>query len=493
MQRLAMLIGLIATGLVSAAPTYTKDVAPILNKHCVACHRPGEIGPFSLMSYKDTAKRADFLADIVASRRMPPWHAEPGFGKFHGERRLTDAEIATFKEWAAAGAPEGAAKDLPATPTFASGWKLGPPDLIIKMPKPFTVPASGRDILQCFVMPIPIEDDKFVAAVDFHPGNRTVVHHVIFFLDASGQGRKKAGDSGSYRSFGGPGILPTGGLGAWVPGANVLPYPDGVATFLRKGSDMVMQVHFHPSGKEETDQSEIGIYFAKKPVEKVIAGIGLRKGGLYIPAGEKNYRVSMQLEPLPADVQVLSIAPHMHYIGREMKVVAQLPDKTETPLIWIKDWDFNWQGKYYFEKPVKLPKGTIVKMEASYDNSEDNPQNPSKPPKPVRWGEQTTDEMCLCGLQVVTDNKADMVKIARMSGSRLGTLLGGGVTPADLPNLEKAGGGKPTDGIPIPERFEKLLGRFDTNKDGKLSDAEIDAMPPAIRDKVREYVPKKEK
>lgn len=492
MQRLACLAILATAGTVFAAPTYTKDVAPILHKHCVACHRPGEIAPFSLLTYKDAAKRADFLADIVASRRMPPWHAEPGFGKFHGERRLSDAEIATIKQWAEADAPQGDPKDLPTLPPLPTGdWKLGKPDLILKMPKPFTLPATGRDILQCFVLPIPIDSDKFVAAIDFHPGNRRVVHHVIFFLDANGQGRRKAGESGSYRSFGGPGILPTGGLGAWVPGANIRPYPDGIATFLRKGSDMVMQIHYHPSGKEETDQSEVGIYFAKKPVEKIVAGIGLRKGSLYIPAGEKNYRVSTQSAPLPVDVEALSIAPHMHYIGREMKVVAQLPDKSEVPLIWIKDWDFNWQGKYYFETPVKLPKGTVLKMEACYDNSEDNPQNPSKPPKPVRWGEQTTDEMCLCGLQVVTETREDMVKIARMPGGRLGTLLGGGVTPSDLARLDKSGTpAKPGEGIAIPERFKKLLDRYDTNKDGKLSDAEIDAMPALLRDRVREYAGK---
>jgi len=415
--------------------TYTQHVAPILNKHCASCHRPGEVGPFSLLTYKDAAKRADFLKDITGSRRMPPWKPEHGFGEFLDERRLTDAEIKTLAAWADTGAKEGDPKFLPDAPKFTDGWQLGEPDLVIKMPEAFKLHASGKDVQQCFVIPVPIDDGKFVSAVEFRPGNRKIVHHAIFYLDSTGAARKKdAAEAGpGYATFGGPGFLPTGGLGAWVPGSTPRHLPDGVGKFIKKGSDLVMQIHYHPSGKEETDQSSLGIYFTKKPAERTVAGIGLRSMLFLIPPGEKRFKLTANSDPLPCDAEVYGIGPHMHLIGREMKVVAATPDGKEVPMIWIKDWDFNWQGGYAYKEPLKLPKGTVLKMEAYYDNSKDNPHQPSDPPRPVIWGEQTTDEMCLCAVQVLVKDRADLEKIAGMRGGRLGIILGGGVMPSDLP------------------------------------------------------------
>ena len=266
---------------------------------------------------------------------------------------------------------------------------------------------------------------------------------------------------------------------------------EGMGKFLRKGSDLVLQIHYHPDGKPEKDQSVVGIYFTKKPAEKIVAGIAVRTRSLDIPAGNSRYHASAESAPLPVNVQAIGIGPHMHYIGKEMKVVAKLPDGKTTPLIWIKDWDFNWQGSYQFSTPIDLPKGTVIKLDAYYDNSADNPSNPNKPPKPVHWGEQTTDEMCLLGVQVVTDSMADLRSIVAMRGNRLGAALMGG----DAGD----GNGRPaarlvqalrdrmsTEGFPIPERFKEQLGRFDTNNDGKLNTKEIDAMPPAIRARVRQ-------
>ena len=277
---------------------------------------------------------------------------------------------------------------MPPPPKFTDGWKLGEPDLVVKMPEPFTLAADGRDVLQCFVIPLPLDADKTVAAWEFRPGNRRVVHHSLLFLDSSGQARKKdAAEPGpGYRTFGGPGILPTGGLGGWVPGAEPQQLPEGVGKLVRKGADLVLQIHYHPNGKEEADQSQVGIWFTKKPAERQPGAVALRSRNLYIPAGKKEHLVTTEINPLPCDVEALSIFPHMHYLGRSMKVDAHTPDGKVIPLIWIKDWDFNWQGSYQFKEPVKLPKGTVIKLEALYDNSEGNPHNPSSPPKDVALG-----------------------------------------------------------------------------------------------------------
>ena len=461
---------------------YTKDVAPILFKHCASCHRPGEIGPFPLLSYKDAAKRAKHLVEVTGDGRMPPWKAEPQAHAFKDERRMSAEEKDVLKRWAESGAKEGELKDLPRAPSFPEGWRLGTPDLVLSMAKPFKIPASGRDVYRCFTVPIPIDADQTVAAVEFRPGNPTVVHHALMFLDALGQARKKDVDGSGFGGFGGLGILPTGGLGGWVPGSTPRFLPEGTGMYLRKGSDLVLQIHYHPSGKEEEDRSQLGLFFTKKPAEKIVTGIAVSSRGLYIPAGAKRHKATAESQPLPVDANLIGIAPHMHTVGREMKVWAELPGGKTEQLVWIKDWDFNWQGSYQYDGAIRLPKGTVVKLEAFYDNSTDNPQNPSNPPKPVRWGEQTTDEMCLLGLQMTTDTPADQKALTQMRGSRLGAGLLGG-TPGAIET--------PTGGIPIPERWKTLLERWDADKDGKLDDEEIDELPPALRERIRQVVPKK--
>lgn len=471
-------------------PTFSKEIAPILWKNCAGCHRPGEVGPFPLLTYKDAARRANFLKEITAERKMPPWKPEPGFGAFHDVRRLDDVEIKAIADWADAGAPEGNPADLPKPPTFPEGWQLGTPDLVLEMPEAFSVPADGRDVQRCFVIPIPTDADRTVAAVEFRPGNARVVHHALFYLDTTGAGRRKdRSDPGpGYAAFGGPGIIPTGGLGGWAPGAMPRRLPEGTGKFLRKGSDLILQVHYHPDGKPETDRSTVGIFFTKEPARSIVAGFAVRSRGIYIPAGAKRHHVHAESQPLPAPVSAVGLTPHMHNLGREMKVVAETPEGASIPLIWIKDWDFNWQGQYQFLESVRLPKGTVVKLDAYYDNSAENPRNPSNPPVDVRWGEQTTDEMCLLGMQVVTDSPADLRKIVATSAGRLGAILVGG------PPIEGAAG-KPADGdsdavpdlgpgVPIPDRFQALLERFDANRDGLLSSPEIDAMPGPLKQRV---------
>ena len=479
-------------------PTFTKHVAPILWKNCAVCHREGEVGPFALLKYKDAAKRADFLADITASRRMPPWKAEPHFGEFADERRLSDADIATLRRWAEAGAPEGDAADLSKPPKFVDGWELGEPDIVLEMPESFAVPADGPDIYQCFVLPIPTTEHRTVAAVEFRPGNRRIVHHAIMFLDANKAARARdAEEPGQgYRSFGGPGILPTGGLGGWAPGCVPFKLAPGIGKFLRHGSDLVLQIHYHPSGKPETDRSRVDIHFTKQPATTIVGGLALMNTKLSIPPGEKAYQVTVKSQPLAADVYLLGLGPHMHLLGRQMKVTAQTPAGETVPLIWIKDWDFNWQLGYGFKTPVKLPQGSVIHVVAEYDNSDENPHNPNSPPKTVSWGEETTDEMCLVSILLITNSKADLLKIVNMKAARWGGALAGGVEakdllePAEALAAENAARNELVEevidkGFMIPQEYQAQLKLFDTNSDGRLSRTEFDAIPEAIRILIR--------
>lgn len=377
-----------------AAPTYNKDIAPILYKNCAGCHRPGEVAPFSLLTYQDTAKRAALIATVTKARVMPPWKAEPGYGQFQDERRLTDEQIALIGNWARSGTPEGAASARPAPPTFTDGWQLGKPDRVATIPAKFTVPADGPDQFRCFVIPLDLEEDVHIGAAEFRADNRRVVHHALLFTDPARQARKLAAGSpdGGYTCFGGPGI-PAGLLGGWAPGqVPVKPVP-GYAATLRKGTDLVLQVHYHPSGKAEQDQSSYGFFFTGPPTKgRAVAIVGNNR--IDIAPGDAQYVVKASAV-IPADTALLRITPHAHYLCKDMKVNARLPDGSVTPLIWIKDWDFNWQGSYTYATPVKLPKGTRVEMVYTYDNSAGNLRNPATPPVRVTYGEQTTNEMAL--------------------------------------------------------------------------------------------------
>lgn len=396
-----------------AKPTFTRHVSAILSTRCAHCHRDGEVAPFPLLTYADAKRRAKQMVRVTADQTMPPWKAERGFGHFLDEQHLTKAEIATLKAWADAGTPEGDAADLPTPPKFADGWVLGKPDLILKMPEKFTIPAGGKDVIRNFVIPIDAKESKMVRACEFHPGNRKVVHHALCFLDLSGTGRKwdEADDGPGYSSEkGGIGIIPSGSLGGWAPGVVPRPVAEGTGRFLAKGSDAIVQIHYHPSGKEETDQSEVGIYFEKNAAVKPLAGFGVENWTIDMPAGEKEYKLSAEYT-LPVNVSVVGVAPHMHLLGKQMKAWAELPDGTTVDLIKVTAWDFNWQDEYLYRKPVALPKGTKVKMESVHDNSSTNPANPSSPPKAIKWGEGTADEMSLCIFECTCDNVVDLLRM----------------------------------------------------------------------------------
>lgn len=399
-------LGQIST-LAPASVTFARDVAPVLYSHCTECHRQGEVAPISLLTYEDAQKRADWLTEITTSGLMPPWRAEVGHEEFLGERRLSDFAIAILKKWAQTGCAQGDSADLPPVPNFPSGWRLGRPDLVLTAPSAFTVPADGPDIFQHFVIPMELIEDKHLIGFEFRPGNAAVVHHAILFLDSSGRGRAKDAETPEpgYVTFGSIGVPTAGIVGVWTPGMTPRFFPEGMAMNVPGGADLIMQLHIHPTGKEETDQSTVGLYFSDKPPTRQVARMPLVLGSLIvdIPAGKASHELVSSVT-LPTDVTLVSVLPHLHLLGKEMRVTATLPDGTKKELVWIKDWNFYWQDNYLFKKPLHLPEGTQLDVFASYDNSADNPLNPTLPPKRVLFGNGSTDEMCFAIFQFVADD-----------------------------------------------------------------------------------------
>lgn len=396
----------IASLIASSQVTYTRDVAPILQSQCVSCHRPGQIGPMSLTNYAQAAAWRQDIKRYTHSHQMPPWKADHGVGDFQDARRLTDTQLATLAKWADAGAPEGDPKDLPAPPHFPEGWALGKPDLVLVPSREYHVDADGADVYRCFVIPTNFSETRYLGAVDVQPGNCAVVHHVIAFIDGTGESAKLDNHEKEpgYTSFGGIGFTPTGALGGWAPGLTPHWLPAGVATLVPAGARIVLQVHYHKDGKAEADLSRVGVYFAKGPVEKTLHVMPLIHG-LQIPPGDPRYTVKTVSAPSPVGYHLLAVTPHMHLLGRAMALTATKPDGIKVPLVSVSDWDFNWQSTYFYKTPLALPSGTTVTMTATYDNSAKNIRNPNSPPKRVTWGEQTTDEMCIAFLHYTLDRE----------------------------------------------------------------------------------------
>ena len=405
--------------------TYTRDVAPILYRHCAECHRPEDVGPFPLLTYEDARRRASVMAQVVTQRYMPPWKPRPGYRKFQGERGLTAAEIETIRRWSEGGAPEGNPADLPSLPRFPEGWRLGPPDRVARMEKPLAVAAEGEDIYQCFVIPLGLDRDRYVRAIEFRPGNRRLVHHALLFADPAGVARRKGV---TYPCFGAPGFLPARGLGGWTPGMPPLVLPAGAELTVAKGSDLVLQLHFHPTGRIEQEQSAVGLYFTDTPPVKRLLDVPLGSNRIDIQPGERAYKVRDHFT-LPVDVEAVGIIPHAHYICKDMKGMAVLPDGTKKWLLWIPDWDFNWQDQYRYETPVRLPAGARLEMEFTYDNSSENPRNPNQPPRRVVWGPESTDEMAGLHVQVIPERREDLEELTQALWGKMMRTLGGRVGP----------------------------------------------------------------
>ena len=432
--------------------TYSKQIAPIFNSRCVECHRKGEIAPFALTNYESAAGFAETIAEVVDENRMPPWHADPKHGQFANDRRLSDVEKKLIKDWVAAGAPEGDPNDLPKPPSFPeTGWQLPrTPDLIVNMrPTPYDVPAEGTVKYQFFIADSNLKEDEWIAGLEVVPGNRAVVHHILVFAIPPG---------GVTRSGGVQGFL-----AAYVPGLRATPYPQGMAKRIPAGSRLVFQIHYTPNGSKTQDLSKIGFLFTDpaKVKYEVRTTSAANAKGLVIPPGADDYKVEAT-RLLDNDAELLAFMPHMHVRGKSFSYEAIYPDGKREMLLDVPHYDFNWQTAYRLTQPKKFPLGTKIHAVAGYDNSAKNLSNPD-PTKTVRWGDQTWNEMMIgyFDIAIAKDKalaeKSEAVKI-------------------------------PKGGVTIPAQYKSAFKTFDTNGDGKLDEAEINAMPTLLKQRVLQYI-----
>jgi peroxiredoxin len=358
---------------------YAKQVSRLLQKHCQECHRPGEIGPFSLLTYDDAKKRAGRIREALIEQRMPPWYADSRHGKFLNDRRLPQEELDTLIAWIDAGTPRGDDKDLPPPLKFVKGWKIGEPDKVFTMEKEFTVPATGVLNYQRFTVDPGLKEDTWIQAAECRPGNRAVVHHILVYV-------LKPGSRNPYSPDG-----TAATLAGWAPGDMPAIYPPGTARLIPANSKLLFEVHYTPNGTEQTDRSSVGVIFAKKKPERVAETNILANLTFKIPPKEGNVKGKMVFT-FPEDALVLSFMPHMHLRGTSAKYVATYPDGRTETLLSVPDYDFAWQSVYRFAEPIRIPMGTKLTWSGTWDNSPDNPRNPD-PTKEVIWGLQTWDEM----------------------------------------------------------------------------------------------------
>jgi tetratricopeptide (TPR) repeat protein len=408
----AIILAVFLTMFAAAAPvTFNQQIAPIVYRNCAPCHRPGESAPFSLLSYEDVKRRAELIVNVTKRRYMPPWLPEPGHGEFAEQRRLTDSEIQTIQDWVKQGAPLGSGR-TPAPPKFADEWQLGPPDLILRVSRPFQLPADGREIFWNFILPVPITTTRWVKAIEVRPGNSKAFHHANVIIDRAGAAARQekvpgAGFPGMDLNIEEEAFDPDGHFLSWKPGSEPVVEPDGMAWRANPGMNLILNVHVRPTGKPETINPVIGLYFTGQPQKTFPMLVQLEHdSAIDIPPGEKDFLLTDDIK-LPLDVNVLAVYPHAHYLGKLMEGYATLPDGTRKWLIRIPNWDLNWQGVFRFKEPVFLPRGSVVSMRYHYDNSADNPRNPSNPPRQVKGGNESINEMGHLWLQVLPTAAGD--------------------------------------------------------------------------------------
>lgn len=366
----------------SGEVTYAKQVSRLMQERCVGCHRAGQIAPFTLTEYEDVVAWSDMMLEVIDQNRMPPWQANPKYGEFHNDARLTDEEKKLFRQWVAGGAPEGDPKDLPAPREFVDGWQIPKPDVVFKMPEAFEVPATGAVQYQHIYIDPGFTEDKWVRAAEARPGNREVVHHLILFYIPPGQDRHHPQDP------------LVNAIAAFAPGMPPMVAPEEYAIRIPAGSKLAFQVHYTPNGSPQTDLSEAGLVFADpdKVAKEIHVDAGINPRFL-IPPGEPDYVVRAK-KKFDRDVLLYSLTPHMHYRGKSFRFTATYPDNSEEILLDVPRYDFNWQIVYLLKQPKLLPAGSRIDLVAHYDNSADNPLNPD-PTQAVYWGDQTWEEMML--------------------------------------------------------------------------------------------------
>lgn len=426
--------------------TFNRDIAPVLFANCATCHRPIDGSrdasgdpicfagaPFSVLKYQDVSRRAKQIAAATAKRTMPPWLPADGYGQFAGARRLTDAQIALLQDWADQGAPEGDPAATPALPELPRGWQLGQPDLVVSAPRAFTVPASGGDLFRTFVVPVPPTATRYVRAIELRADNPRMLHHASVGVDRFRVSRKLDGRDGQPGFAAMPDDEVQNVFG-WSPGKAPFMEPADRAWTLDKGSDLVVQMHLLPAGKPEPVQPVLGLFLTASAPAREPFLVRLESKAIDIPAGEKAFVVEDSYV-LPADVDATSIYPHAHYLAKEMRATATLPDGTTKWLLWIRQWDFRWQDQYRYASPVALPAGTRLAMRITYDNSKGTSR--------VKWGPKSTDEMGAMWLEVQPRRREDLAVLMREYGER--SLL------ADIAGAEMQARASPDD--PLAHNF----------------------------------------
>jgi len=403
----------LACGLPAQAPppTFSKDVALILQKNCQTCHRPGEGGPFSLLTYDDAKLMASSIKRVASQKSMPPWYADPKFGHFANDRSLSDKEIATLVAWANAGAPEGDKKDLPPPINWLEGWGIPKPDVVFQLPRPFNIPASGTIEYQYVIIPTGFTEDKWVQMAEARPTNRPMVHHIIAYVREPGSNYFKNQKPGEF--FIAPpaketekedtSALPSDFLIGYAPGQPPEILPEGQAKLVKAGSDLVLEVHYMADGMATTDQTKVGLILAKAPPKRRVKTMSASNGTFKIPPGDPNYKVDATFE-VGTDVTLASIHPHMHTRGKDFEYRIVYPDGRTETILSVPHYNWRWQLWYDLAKPMDLPKGTKIECTAHFDNSANNKENPD-PTKTVIWGQQSWDEMMVGFFNLVFDAK----------------------------------------------------------------------------------------
>ena len=403
----------------SALTTFTRDIAPIVFRSCAPCHHPGEAGPFSLVTYGDAKSHARQIADVTRKRLMPPWLPSADGLLFAEDVHLSEQDIAQFQKWLDDGLREGDLADLPPVPKFSSTWQLGQPDLVLHAAAPYTIPASGSDVYWNFIFRSPLHSSRFIKAIEIHPGDKRLVHHANLLVDRTQSARRQEESPGSgfasmELQIESESFDPDGHFLFWKPGSPPIVEPPGFALRLDPENDLVLNTHLQPSGKPESVQPTIGIYFTNEPATRFPVLLQIENDrALNIPAGDSNFIVSDAFT-LPENVQLLALYPHAHYLCRDMLATARLPDGTEKTLIHIPRWDLNWQAVFRLAQPEPLPRGTTIIMRYRYDNSSDNIANPNNPPQRVTAGNRAVDEMAHLWLQVLPDPQPGQQRDPRM-------------------------------------------------------------------------------
>jgi Flp pilus assembly protein TadD len=396
---------------VPAPLTFNKDIAPIVFSNCASCHRPGGVAPFSLLTYAEAAEQADAMATETSKGHMPPWLPARGEFPIVGERRLSPEQIDAIQRWAKGGAVEGAASDLPTPPTFPDGWELGAPDIIVSTERPYVVKAGSDDVYRNLVLKVPITEGVFVRAVEFRT-NGAPIHHAVIRVDRTSASRRHDGEDGQP-GFDGMSFTvsdPDGQFIGWAPGRGPIVSPEGMAWRLERGSDLVVELHVIDSKQATPLKPSVGLFLTKTPPRQRPITVRMASKAIDIPAGKADYLVADDYE-LPSDVTVLSVYPHAHYLGSDMRTTATLPDGTVKTLLHIPHWDFHWQQDYRYVTPIRLPRGTKLAMRYTFDNSSGNPDNPHKPPVKVQGGPRAVDEMAEFSLQLLTDSTSDAIRL----------------------------------------------------------------------------------